>query len=43
MAGGIDTAEAIPNANLLLIEGLGHALPPETWPEVVEAIAKHAK
>ncbi|MGB4872680.1 MAG: alpha/beta hydrolase [Candidatus Promineifilaceae bacterium] len=43
VAGGIDTAEAIPNANLLLIEGLGHALPPETWPEVVEAIAKHAQ
>ncbi len=41
--GGIDTAEAIPNANLLLIEGLGHALPPGTWPEVVEAIAKHAQ
>jgi len=41
--GGIDTAVAIPNAKLLLIEGLGHALPPETWPEVVTAVAKHAK
>ena len=41
--GGIDTAEAIPNAKLLLIEGLGHALPEATWPEVVEAIAKHAQ
>ena len=41
--GGIDTAEAIPNAKLWLIEGLGHALPPETWPQAVEAIAKHAK
>jgi pimeloyl-ACP methyl ester carboxylesterase len=41
--GGMDTAEAIPNAKLLLIDGLGHALPPETWPEVVEAIANHAR
>ncbi|MCB8984236.1 MAG: alpha/beta hydrolase [Ardenticatenaceae bacterium] len=41
--GGLDTAAAIPNAKLLLIEGLGHALPPETWPEVVTAVAEHAK
>ena len=41
--GGIDTAEAIPNAKLWVIEGLGHALPPETWPEVVTAIARHAR
>ena len=41
--GGIATAEAIPNAKLMLIDGLGHALPPELWPEVVDAIAAHAK
>ncbi|PIE79624.1 MAG: alpha/beta hydrolase [Chloroflexi bacterium] len=43
VAGGIATAEAIPNAKLMLIYGLGHALPPETWPEVVDAIADIAK
>ncbi len=37
--GGIATAEAIPNAKLMLIDGLGHAMPPETWPEIVDAIA----
>ena len=36
--GGIATAEAIPNAKLMLIDGLGHAMPPETWPDVVDAI-----
>ena len=40
--GGMDTAVSIPNAKLLLIDGLGHALPPATWPEVVAAIADHA-
>jgi len=38
--GGIDTANAIPGAELLIIEGLGHALPPEIWPQVIEAIVK---
>ena len=41
--GGMDTAVSIPNAKLLLIDGLGHALPPETWPDVVAAIANHAR
>jgi pimeloyl-ACP methyl ester carboxylesterase len=39
LAGGRDTAEAIPGAELLVIEGMGHDLPPEVWPRVVEAIA----
>ncbi|HVN96064.1 MAG TPA: alpha/beta hydrolase [Syntrophorhabdaceae bacterium] len=40
--GGIDTVQAIPNARLLLIEGMGHDLPHGgAWPEVVEAIAAH--
>jgi pimeloyl-ACP methyl ester carboxylesterase len=33
----------IPNAKLILIDGLGHALPPETWPLVVAAIVEHAR
>jgi pimeloyl-ACP methyl ester carboxylesterase len=42
VAGGQATAKAIPNANLLIIPGMGHSLPIETWPQVVEAIAEHA-
>jgi pimeloyl-ACP methyl ester carboxylesterase len=42
LEGGIDTAESIPNASLHIIPGLGHALPPEVWPLVVEEIVDHA-
>ena len=41
--GGIATAEAIPNAKLMLIDGLGHAMPPELWPEIVDAITALAQ
>jgi pimeloyl-ACP methyl ester carboxylesterase len=41
-AGGRDTAESIPNAKLLMIEGMGHAMPMRTWPEIIDAIATHA-
>jgi len=40
--GGRDTAEAIPGAELLVIEGMGHDLPRGTWPRVIDAIAAHA-
>ena len=40
--GGIDTAEAIPGAQLLIIEGMGHDLPPAIWPQLMDAIVKHA-
>lgn len=36
---GRDTAAAIPGAELLIIEGMGHYLPPQAWPEIVDAIA----
>jgi pimeloyl-ACP methyl ester carboxylesterase len=38
LACGLDTAESIPGAELLIIEGMGHSLPPATWPRLVEAI-----
>jgi pimeloyl-ACP methyl ester carboxylesterase len=39
---GRDTAEAIPGAQLMLIEGMGHDLPHGgAWPRIVEAIAVH--
>ena len=40
--GGKDTAEAIPGAELLIIEGMGHSLPIEVWPKIVDAITKNA-
>ncbi|MGA7803382.1 alpha/beta fold hydrolase [Bradyrhizobium sp.] len=40
--GGRDTAASIPGARLLMIEGMGHALPLPVWPEVIDAIDKHA-
>ena len=41
---GRDTAEAIPGAELLIIEGMGHTIYiPETWPQIVEAIVKNAR
>jgi len=40
--GGKETAESIPGAELIIIEGMGHSLPPEAWPQIVDAIAKNA-
>ncbi|WP_371826784.1 alpha/beta fold hydrolase [Bradyrhizobium sp. 184] len=40
--GGRDTAESIPGAKLLMIDGMGHALPMRFWPDIIDAIAKHA-
>lgn len=41
--GGKDTAEAIPGAKLLLIDKMGHSLPKEAWPQIVEAISAHTR
>lgn len=40
LAGGEATAAAIPGAELLVIEGMGHDVPRDTWPQVVPAISK---
>ena len=40
--GGKDTAASIPGARLLMIEGMGHALPVSMWPQIIDAIATHA-
>jgi pimeloyl-ACP methyl ester carboxylesterase len=44
-AHGQATADAIPGAQLLLIEGMGHDLPHTKgpWPQVIDAIAAHVK
>ncbi|MDB5655728.1 MAG: alpha/beta hydrolase [Tardiphaga sp.] len=41
-AGGRDTAASIPGATLLMIDGMGHALPISMWRQVIDAIARHA-
>ncbi|CAN5562750.1 hypothetical protein BH18ACT1_BH18ACT1_17630 [soil metagenome] len=41
-SGGVATAKAVPEAELLSIEGMGHDLPMEKWDEVVDAIVAHA-
>lgn len=43
VAGGIATAEAIPGARLMLIDGMGHDLPPAVWDQVIGAIATLAR
>lgn len=40
--GGELTAKAIPGAELLVIEGMGHDLPEAVWPQVIEAITTNA-
>ena len=44
-AHGRDTADAIPGAQLLLVDGMGHDLPRKSgpWPQVIDAIAEHTK
>jgi pimeloyl-ACP methyl ester carboxylesterase len=40
---GRDTAEAVPGAELLIIEGMGHDLPRGAWRRIVDAIAAHTR
>jgi pimeloyl-ACP methyl ester carboxylesterase len=42
VSGGRSTAAAIPGAELLLVEGMGHDLPPALFETFVEAIARTA-
>ena len=40
--GGKDTAEAVPEAKLKIIEGMGHDLPHSgAWPQIIDAIVDH--
>jgi pimeloyl-ACP methyl ester carboxylesterase len=42
--GGRDTAEAVPGAELMIIEGMGHDLPHGgAWPRIADAIAEHTR
>jgi len=42
VAGGKDTARAIPGAKLLIIDGMGHDMPKGVWSKIADAIASHA-
>ena len=42
-SGGRATAEAIPGARLVMIEGMGHALPKPLWPQVLDAVTNHMR
>jgi pimeloyl-ACP methyl ester carboxylesterase len=42
VAAGLDTANAISGAKLLIIDSMGHDLPHgEPWPQIIQAIANH--
>ncbi len=38
---GEDTAAAIPGAELLVVDGMGHDLPAAVWPRLIDAITSH--
>lgn len=42
LSGGERTAEAIPGAELLVLEGMGHDLPSVFWPTIIENITQLA-
>jgi pimeloyl-ACP methyl ester carboxylesterase len=42
-SGGRRTAEAIPGARFVLIEGMGHDYPPEYWDQLVALVTRHAR
>ncbi|MBV9425151.1 MAG: alpha/beta hydrolase [Solirubrobacterales bacterium] len=42
VSGGRATAEAIPGAKLLILPGMGHDLPRELWPQIIDAIVQNA-
>jgi pimeloyl-ACP methyl ester carboxylesterase len=40
--GGRATAAAIPDARLIAVPGMGHDLPREVWPQLVDAVVETA-
>jgi pimeloyl-ACP methyl ester carboxylesterase len=42
VSGGRATAAAIPGARLVIVPGMGHDLPRQLWPQVIEAIVENA-
>ncbi|MEU4242808.1 alpha/beta hydrolase [Actinoplanes sp. NPDC026619] len=42
-SGGEATAAAVPGAELLVIPGMGHDLPAQLWPQIVDAVVTNAR
>ncbi len=42
VSGGRATAKAIPGAKLTILSGMGHDLPRELWPQIIDAITQNA-
>jgi len=43
LAAGQATADAIPGAEMVVVEGMGHDLPAGAWPAIVDALARHTE
>ncbi|MGY2129052.1 alpha/beta fold hydrolase [Blastococcus sp. SYSU DS0617] len=43
VAGGRATAAAVPGAELVIIDGMGHDLPRDLWPQLTERITTHIR
>jgi pimeloyl-ACP methyl ester carboxylesterase len=43
LRGGLATAQAIPGAKMITIPGMGHDLPREVWPRIVDAVVETAE
>lgn len=41
ISGGRRTAEAVPGARFVAVEGMGHDYPPAYWPRIVELVSSH--
>ena len=39
---GLEVAKTIPGATLVVIDGMGHSLPRGAWPQILDAIRRHA-
>jgi pimeloyl-ACP methyl ester carboxylesterase len=42
-SGGRRTAEAIPGATFVMLEGMGHDYPPEYWDRIVSLVTQHGR
>lgn len=43
VSGGRATAAAIPGAVLEIVEGMGHGIPAQAWPQIMRAIVRNAR
>ena len=43
IVGGYATAEAIPGAKMLVMEGMGHSQPEGAWPRMIDSIVELAQ